>query len=262
MKKFLLTLLKFICFFLLWAICCGVFEIDFENPVLWRLSAELIPLIIIVILSLIFWLIEKRKITIIKIKKPLKNILLGIALGIIWLAAPMGILYALGFVSFISMNKVNYLVVWILSCFINVVMQELLVRGYLYQLVKSKYNFIIALVTTTILFTLCHGGAIDVGIIPVLNVITMSIFMTLALEYSESFIFPVMLHFIWNSIGAIILGGVSLADDYPSLMEFAYNGNMLLTGGACKIEGSIIVLFVNIAFIILFIFLLKKKKIK
>ncbi|MDQ9814568.1 hypothetical protein RFZ01_09110, partial [Acinetobacter pittii] len=56
----------------------------------------------------------------------------------------------------------------------------------------------------------------------------------------------------------IILGGVSLADDYPSIFRLAYHGNELLTGGLCKIEGSIVVLIINITFIILFYYLLKK----
>lgn len=137
----------------------------------------------------------------------------------------VGILYLLGTIDFKGKNAINGLWLLIISCFLNVIMQELLVRGYLYQLLKKKYDAIVSTIATTILFTLCHGGALEAGIIPVLNIITMSVFMTLVLEYMQSVLVPIMIHFVWNSIDAIILGGVSLADDYPTLLQTVYNGN-------------------------------------
>lgn len=62
---------------------------------------------------------------------------------------------------------------WLLSALINTIMQELLVRGYLYQMKKRNYNVVAAMVVTTALFTFMHGGAFEAGIVPVLNVITM-----------------------------------------------------------------------------------------
>lgn len=145
----------------------------------------------------------------------------------------------------------------IFSAFINVVMQELLVRGYLYQMLKHRYNIIVAAIVTTGLFTFMHGGAFETGLIPVLNVVTMSLLMTVILEYTKSIIGPVIMHAIWNCVGAIILGGVSLADDYPHVLNISLTGSDVLSGGSCKIEGSVIVLIINI-FLISF-FLLRNK---
>lgn len=47
------------------------------------------------------------------------------------------------------------------------------------------------------------------------------------------------MYFLWNGIGALVLGGVSLADDYPNLLITTFTGNEILSGGVCKIEGSI-----------------------
>ena len=63
--------------------------------------------------------------------------------------------------------------------------------------------------------------------------------MTIVLEYSGSIIAPTIMHFLWNGIGALVLGGVSLADDYPNLLITTFTGNEILSGGVCKIEGSI-----------------------
>ena len=149
---------------------------------------------------------------------------------------------------------------WILSAFINTIMQELLVRGYLYQMIKAKHNIIAATIISTALFTFMHGGAFEAGIIPVLNVLTMSLLMTIVLEYTHTLLTPILMHFLWNSVGAIILGGVSLAEDYPHLFNTTFSGNALLSGGIYKMEGSIIISFVNIALICFFVVLLIKRK--
>ena len=82
-------------------------------------------------------------------------------------------------------------------------MQELLVRGYLYQMLKQRHNAAAAAIATTALFTALHGGALEAGVIPVLNVLTMSLLMTVVLEYSGSIIAPVVMHFLWNGFGAL-----------------------------------------------------------
>ncbi len=86
----------------------------------------------------------------------------------------------------------------------------------------------------------------------------MSLFVTAVLEYTESLIAPIVIHFLWNGVGAIILGGVSLAEDYPHMFNMVISGNSLLSGGNCKIEGSIVVLFVNL--ILMFGFVVAKRK--
>ena len=150
---------------------------------------------------------------------------------------------------------------WILSAFINTIMQEMLVRGYLYQMIKRNYNVVAATVVSTMLFTLAHGGAFEAGILPVLNVLTMSLFMTAVLEYTTYLIAPIIIHFLWNSVGAIILGGVSLAEDYPHLFNMTFCGYQLLYCGIYKIEGSVVVFVLNLLMIIGLIVAKKKKNI-
>ena len=84
---------------------------------------------------------------------------------------------------------------------------------------------------------------------------------TAVLEYTNSLIAPIIVHFLWNSVGAIILGGVSLAEDYPHLFNMTFGGNQLLSGGIYKIEGSVVVFVLNVIMIIGFIMAKKKKNI-
>ena len=165
--------------------------------------------------------------------KPVYNIVLGYITGAIWLGVSVVILSLTGVIHINGRNQISMLWLWLFSAFINSVMQEVLVRGYLYQMIKNNYNIVVAVLISTGLFTFAHGGAFEAGILPVLNVITMSLFVTAVLEYTESLVAPIVIHFLWNGVGAIILGG------------------------SCKIEGSIVVLFMNL--ILMFGFVMAKK---
>lgn len=254
MKKICITIGKTLIFFVGWALLVGFVPIpESSNGAIWRLWAELIPLIAMIGMTLLFWLFEKRKVRLHIISAPLKNCAIGIVAGAIWIGAVTIILTLTGTMKILEQRTISMLWLWIFSVLINTIMQELLVRGYLYQMLKSNYNGIAATVITTALFTFMHGGAFEAGIIPVLNVLTMSLLMTIVLEYTQSLIAPIFMHFIWNSVGAVILGGVLLADDYPHLYLTEFTGNVLLSGGAPKMEGSVIVFIINIIIILGFV---------
>lgn len=260
LKKIAITIIKFIVFFLGWAILTSILPLlSSEEPAIWRLWAEIMPLLAIIAFTLIFCLIERKNVELHLFDNSVKGMVLGIITGIVWLAVPVLVMYIAKIIHFDGINSIKLFPVWLLATFLNVIMQELLVRGYLYQMIKQKHNIVAATIVTTALFTALHGGAFEAGVVPVLNVLTMSLFMTVVLEYSGSIIAPTIMHCLWNGIGALVLGGVSLADDYPNLLITTFAGNEVLSGGVCKIEGSIIVLFVNIILIVFFMFLKNKQ---
>lgn len=262
MKKLASVSLKTIIFFVGWAICASVIPIpDTSSAAIWRFWAELIPFLSIVVLTFIFWRMDKRKIRLHLTEKPVYSIILGCVTGAVWLGASIGILSLAGVIHITGINRISLLWLWMISAFLNTVMQEMLVRGYLYQMIKSNYNIVAAIIVSTGLFTFAHGGAFEAGVLPVLNVIIMSLFMTAVLEYTESLIAPIIIHFLWNGVGAIILGGVSLAEDYPHLFNMTISGNPLLSGGSCKIEGSVVVFIINLILMIGFV-IVKKWKIE
>ena len=260
-KKVVNTTLKTVLFFIGWAVLCAFIPLlNTDNAAIWRLWAEITPLIAIIAFTFVFWHIEKKQINLCLLGNPAKGLSIGSIGGVAWLGCSVLILFLFSVIKFDGSNDVSMLPIWLLASIFNVVMQELLVRGYLYQMIKQKHNLIVATVVTTGIFTALHGGAFETGMIPVLNVATMSLLMTVVLEYTGSIIAPVIMHGIWNSVGAIIIGGVSLAEDYPHLLNVIFSGNSILSGGACKIEGSVIVLAVNILMIFVFILLRKKRK--
>lgn len=265
LKKHLLTAAKALGFFAIWVLIT-IFASDApafikENAALLRLWWEFVPMFgVLLITGAFIWIVEKRKIRVPIFRKPLKNIISGAVLGCIWLGGTILFLFFIGSISFGDKSNISYLAIWFLSALLNVIMQEYLVRGYLFSLFRETYNTAAALIITTILFTVMHGGAFEAGIIAVLNVITMSIFVSLLMIYTESLLAPIVAHFIWNSVGRIVFGVVSLADDYPSMWNPVLSGNVLITGGSAKIEGSIIVLIINLLLIAFVTYQLKRQK--
>lgn len=260
MKKGFKSVLKALLFFIIWAVCIGVVPIpDNSNPAIWRFFAEAIPLIITIILTYVFIYFDKQNIKL-GLKFELgKNLLLGIFVGFTWLGLTIFLIYIMGGLTIDSKNSVDNVAIWFIALFLNTIMQELMFRGYLYQMLK-KVNIKVAIIISTLLFTFLHGGAFEAGFIPVLNVITMSLFMTAVLEYTDSLWPPIIIHYIWNAIGALVLGSVSLASDYINIYNMNFHGNEIITGGIVKIEGSIVVLALNTFLIIIFLRYIKKRK--
>ena len=201
---------------------------------------------VLLITGLFVLFVEKRKITVPILYNPLKNTLFGLALGCAWIGAAVLVLVLTGSLHFTGRHEIPYLAVWFIAVLLNVIMQEYLIRGYLFSLLKEKYNVFVAIIVTTIFFTIIHGGAFEAGIVAVMNVITMSIFVSMLLVLTKSLLAPIIVHFIWNSVGQLIFGIVPLADDYPCLMDGTLSGNIMISGGYAKLEGSIIVLIVNV----------------
>jgi len=270
-KKHLVTFGKIIGFIASWILLvalCSLPALDqfsflSNNSALLRLWWELLPMLGTLLITGVFvWLIEKNRIKISLTKNPLKNTLLGLILGCAWLGGTLLFLFLIGVLRLGDNNTISYLTIWFLAALLNVIMQEYLVRGYLFSLLNKQYNTVVAVIITTIFFTAMHGGAFEAGIVAVLNVVTMNVFVSLLCVYTESLLAPIIVHFIWNGIGCIVFGVVSLAEDYPNIWNCTLTGNSLITGGSAKIEGSIIVLFMNIILITVMGFLLKRQKVE
>ncbi len=260
MKKFIIVVAKSFLYFIGWAMLASFIPLpNTEIPAIWRFWAELVPFLCIVGITFLFWLIERRKTQVFPICHFAKDCVIGILGGAVWLGLTFLIMLFLGVLKVESVNTVSFLWLWIFSVFINTVMQELLVRGYLYQLIKGNYNVVCATIISSALFTFMHGGAFEAGIIPVLNVLSMSLLMTVVLEYTHSLLVPIIMHFFWNAVGAVILGGVSLAEDYPHLFTITFDGSTLLSGGIYKMEGSIVVLILNLILIAVLMFFLRQR---
>lgn len=97
MKKLIEVSLKSIIFFIGWTICASVIPIpDIDNAALWRFFAELIPFLAIVVMSVIFWLVDRKKTKLHLTQRPVYSSVLGGTVGLSWLGISVGILLFTG----------------------------------------------------------------------------------------------------------------------------------------------------------------------
>lgn len=72
-KKIVVTILKIIIFFIgADLLCVFIPLLDTDNSALWRLWAEITPLLAVITVIIIFWLIEKKKVKMNLFKNPIK----------------------------------------------------------------------------------------------------------------------------------------------------------------------------------------------
>lgn len=77
MKRIVITFIECICFFLGWAILSAVLPLsNSDNPAVWRLWAEITPLLSIIAFTFIFLLIEKKTIKLQLFNNPAKGIII------------------------------------------------------------------------------------------------------------------------------------------------------------------------------------------
>ena len=268
MKKATGTFGKFILFFIVWAAGISLVFSLYEKPpaiahhsALLRLYWEATPLamaIICTMLAVVY--LERKKVIVTISKRPLRDTLLGLGFGIGWIASVTFILLSLGILTFDSAAHVSALPIWGVALFLNAAMEELLIRGYLFAMVRSAYNSAVAIIVTTALFLALHGGAFDAGAIAILNVITMSLFVSLLLLWTEGLWTVIVAHYVWNMIAGVIMNGISLPADYPSVLQISLHGSPWLSGGAAKIEGGVVTLGINLVLIGVTAFLLRRKR--
>lgn len=257
MKRHLLILGKAVGFFVLWGLLIVLITIPAVvepaflggNVAFLGLWAEFLPLLATLIATAVFVKIDK-------VRVPLsgalvKDTLLGLGLGVVWLGAVVAVLYFGGVLAFGAANEVSYLGAWFVAALFNVAMQNVLVRGYLFELFKVKYHVVWAVIVTTVLFTALHSGIFAEGLVPVLNVATMSLFVSLLLLYTGGLWAPIVAHFVWNSVGRLIFGVVSLGYGYPNWLSGNY-----------QIEGSLVTLVLNVLLIAWLGSLLWRKKLR
>jgi membrane protease YdiL (CAAX protease family) len=265
MKKHEYIIIKCAGFFVFWLVLISILgylpvsKVIENNSSLLRFYYELLPLIVTIFSTFIFVkYISKNDIKIKLTNRPINEILMGILTGTVWICSIIGTLFLLKVLTIDNYNYVPNLLIWIAALLLNTIMQEYLVRGYVFSALSNQYTTVIAVVVTTVFFLLLHGGIFEAGIVAILNIISTSILFSLLLIYYKGLLVPIIVHFIWNLVGGIIVHGINLAEDYPSIFNITLTGNILLTGGVARIEGSVIVLVINIVIIGIFAFLLRK----
>ena len=127
--------------------------------------------------------------------------------------------------------------------------EEVLMRGYVLRNLMYSFNKYIALIFSSILFSLMHGLNPNMDWFSYLNLFLAGILLGSTYIFTQNLWFPIALHFSWNFFQSLFGFNVS-GQDFYSLIEFKIAKPNLINGGLFGFEGSIFCIVIQLILII------------
>ena len=190
-----------------------------------------------------------------------KETILGLGLGAVMISAGFAILV---FIQEIQWTGTNVVLANILSgicLFLFVAFsEELLLRGYILNNLMKSMHRMVALLISSIFFSLLHILNPDFSWFTFLNILLAGILLGLPYIYTKSLWLPIALHFSWNFFQGTIFGFNVSGQTTYSLFTQARAADSIWNGGKFGFEGSALsVIFQLIAILGLWLYYSKKE---
>lgn len=192
-------------------------------------------------------------------KNRAKDIFCGLGLGTL--------IMALGFIILLTINQIEFLkynlngkelLISLLIFIIVAFVEETLIRGYIQRNLMRSFNKYIALIISSILFSLLHFANPHFDLTSFINLFLAGILLGLSYIHTKNLWFPIALHFSWNFFQTLFGFNVSGDNNY-SLIEISIPQNNLLNGGPFGFEGSLLGSLMQIIAIIAIIVYYQRK---
>lgn len=228
---------------------------------------DLILLIISIIFSVLayiylFKFYEKRKITELSAKGIVKNVSVGIVIGVTLQSLTILVIYLKGAYSITSINPILYIIPPFTMALSAGIIEEILFRGIIFRIIEEKLGSYFSLLISSIIFGLLHIFNSNSSVAGIGLVILAGLLLAGAYIYTRNLWFPIAIHFAWNFTLAIFGANVSGMEIPKTLISSKIEGAEWFTGGQFGPEGSIQeTIFCLIATIILFILINRQGKI-
>ena len=126
------------------------------------------------------------------------------------------------------------------AIFFGAMGEELLFRGYAFQLLIRSLGPFATILPTSVIFGLMHSGNLDVAALGIINTVGFGILLGYAVWRTGALWLPIGLHFGWNV--ALPLLGTNLSGFTMSVTGYtlAWNVGALWSGGGYGVEGSVL----------------------
>jgi len=180
--------------------------------------------------------------------QPWSDFTWGLVGGLGWLAASLGMICLLGGLRFAPEGGLagSTLGLAVISLLLNATVQEVLARGYVFELMRRRAGPGWAVLISAAFFTLIHAAAFPGNLWPMLNVFLAGVLFSLIRLRTGGLATGIGVHYAWNLLVGPILGlavsGRDLSDGWRLLQ---LQGPDWLTGGAFGIEGSMVVTLIT-----------------
>ena len=191
----------------------------------------------------------------------LSNLLKGFGLGLaLFLLTLLG-LVALGQYRLESIHLNLYSLVFVVFTILQGTTEEVVARAWLLPQLASRTNLKLAILISSVLFTLLHVGNSGLTPLSLVNLFLFGVAMALYLLKTDTVWGVAGIHGAWNFAQGNLFGVlVSGQSSGTSIMKFTPQGNQdWLSGGSFGIEGSIMTSLVLLLLIVYLGYQLKKE---
>ena len=238
------------------------------------LLSLLITLFSFVFISLLVFfrvkVIEKRSFSSIGFNKNnwLKKYSLGFLIGLAMMSIIVLILFPFGYITVeknpiqpVGISTIASVLVILLGWIIQGATEEIVTRGWLLNVLSTKYNIGVGLLISSTLFGLMHLTNPNVNYIAVINIILVGLFYGLYVIKTNDLWAVCGMHSAWNFAQGNIFGfKVSGLDvSVGSLIDLNLVGSDFVTGGIFGPEAGITATFILLASIGILLFIDKKR---
>lgn len=180
----------------------------------------------------------------------IRQLLVGASLGIALIGTVVLVLAGAGWVSWTATSTPGSPVAAGLSLAGLLLgaafVEELLFRGYPFQVVEARFGSATALVGTSIAFGAVHLGNPDIGVLPLINITLAGLLLGVAYLRTRSLWFATGVHLGWNLVMGLSELSVSGIEFEMPGVELTLTGPEIWTGGAFGPEGGLLVSAVSI----------------
>ena len=258
--------------FILLGVVCGeilIFKYLLGNPSISPLFRELYSFTVTVSCVMFFlwlWLryIEQRAFRTIGLfpKSILRHYSLGFLTGMVMMLCIVGFIALTGNVH-VQNRRVNISVIRIFSSsfvmlfayIIQGANEEIISRGWQFQVIGRKYSPWLGALVSSILFALLHISASGANLIAFLNLLLFSLLLVLFVLKHQSIWAACGWHSAWNWMMGSVLGlKVSGRNEVGTLFDLRITGSKLISGGKYGPEGSIVATVVLLFGVLMLLF--------
>ena len=195
-----------------------------------------------------------------RIKNKFKEFWIGFLIGFIIMVLGFGLLQSLDEIQYQGFEfNLTKIILSVLLFLLVALTEEILFRGYILRNLMYSYNKYLALLISSVIFSLVHGFNPNIDIIGFTNIFLSGILLGITYIHTKNLWFPIALHFSWNFFQTALGFNVSGQNTF-SVVQISREENTVLNGGSFGFEGSILSLIAIVIVLIVITTYYKRKK--
>lgn len=197
--------------------------------------------LVIVVYKTLYRATEQRKIEEFSTKGIGKNLLLGLAAGVVLQTLTIGVMYAAGAFEVIKINPVTATIPQLIMATAAAITEETVFRGVIFRIAEERLGSAWALAISALIFGALHFANPHSSILAGLAIaVQAGVLLGAAYIYRRNLWCPIAMHFAWNFTQSGIFGAATSGGaPNESLLTTRFSGATALTGGDFGPEASV-----------------------